>query len=171
MDISGMWRTLRPASSAMPRAGAGSEAAVGGITISVEQQCQAALPVSSGITVDLVTATVTSQRPGIAAQVSIGANFNSADGSYQGPTTAVGQGEFTATSSQTQATFVVARAVGWPVLGVGAEATWADGAPGSPALTYVEIACDPFVWWQWLVRILAVVGRPFSARATVPARR
>jgi hypothetical protein len=42
--------------------------------------------------------TVTSHRPGVAAQVSIGANLNSADGSYQGPTTTVGHGQFSASA-------------------------------------------------------------------------
>jgi hypothetical protein len=36
-------------------------------------------------------------RPGVAARVTIVANLNSPDGSYQGPTTIVGQGQFSAT--------------------------------------------------------------------------
>ena len=74
--------------------------------------------------------TITSNRPGVDAQVTIAANLNSPDGSYQGPTTAVGQGQFTSTSSQVHASFVVLPS-GWPVLGVGAETTWADGTPHS----------------------------------------
>ena len=35
--------------------------------------------------------TVTSQCPGVSAQVIVSANFNTPDGSYQGPTTTVGQ--------------------------------------------------------------------------------
>ena len=115
--------------------------------------------------------TVTSHRPGVAAQVTIGANLNSPDGSYQGPTTTVGTGQFTATSSQVQAGFVVLPAAGWPVLGVGAEAIWEDGAPQSFALNYWQLECDPLVWWQWLIRILAIVTRPFSARPSrIPHR-
>jgi hypothetical protein len=134
---------------------------VGGITISVAQECQTALPLQR-FAADEVTVTVTSQRPGVAGQVVIGANFNSPDGSYQGPTTNVGQGEFTASSSAVEARFVVLPAAGWPVLGVGASATWEDGAPDGAALTYELLACDPLIWWQWLIRLLAVVARPFS---------
>ena len=108
--------------------------------------------------------TVTSQRPGVAAQVLIGANFNSQDGSYQGSTTTVGQGQFTASGSDVEARFVVLPAAGWPVLGVGAVATWEDGAPESAALTYEQLACDPLIWWQWLIRLLAVLTRPFATR-------
>jgi hypothetical protein len=80
------------------------------------------------------------EREGVAAQVSIGANFNSPDGSYQGPTTPVGQGQFIATSSHVHAGFVVLPS-GWPVLGVGAEATWEDGAPPSFART-LSVLCS-----------------------------
>jgi hypothetical protein len=135
----------------------------GAITISVTQQCQIALPLPN-YAPDEVTVTVTSHRPGVAAQVSIAANFNSPDGSYQGPTTTVGQGQFTATSSHVHAGFVVLPAAGWPVLGVGAVATWEDGAPESAALTYEQLACDPWIWWQWLIRVLAVVVGPFAPR-------
>ncbi len=131
-----------------------------GITISVAQECQPALPLQK-FTADEVTVTVTSDRPGVGAQVLIGANFNSPDGSYQGPTTAVGQGQFTATDSQVDARFVVLPAAGWPVLGVGAVATWDDGAPEGAALTYELLVCDPLIWWKWLIRLLAVVARPF----------
>jgi hypothetical protein len=110
--------------------------------------------------------TVTSHRPGVAAQVTIGANFNTADGSDQDPTTMVGHGQFTATSSHVHAGFIVLPS-GWPVLGVGAEATWADGAPQSFALNYWQIDCDPWVWWRWLIRALVILTRLFSA-ATSP---
>lgn len=163
MDIPDMWRSMRPDSAGMPRPGAHLEAAAPGITITVTQQCQVTLPFSS-VPADEVTVTVTSHRPGVAAQVSIGANLNSANGSYQGPTTTVGQGQFTATGSQVHAGFVVLPAAGWPVLGVGAEAIWADGAAQSFALTYVELECNPLVWWRWLIRVLAMLTSPFSAR-------
>ncbi|HEV2370887.1 MAG TPA: hypothetical protein VGS19_01850 [Streptosporangiaceae bacterium] len=84
MDIAGMWRGMRAGPADVPRPGA-HQAPADGITLSsVTQQCQVALPVP-GITPDEVTVTVTSQRPGVAAQVTIGANLNSQDGSYQGP--------------------------------------------------------------------------------------
>src|SRR5947209_11545754 len=171
IDIAGMWRDIRAVPTEAPRPGAHQETAgVGGISISVAQECQAALPMQS-LAADEVTVTVTSHRPGVAAQVTIGANLNSPDGSYQGPTTTVGTGQFTATSSQVQAGFVVLPAAGWPVLGVGAEATWEDGAPQSFALNYWQLECDPLVWWQWLIRILAIVTRPFSARISrIPHR-
>jgi hypothetical protein len=166
MDIGGRWRSMRADPAEAPRPGAHQQTAGPGITISVAQQCQVALPLASASPVDEVSVTVTSHRPGVAAQVSIGANLNSPDGSYQGPTTTVGQGQFTATGSQVHTGFVVLRAAGWPVLGVGAEATWADGAPASFDLTYVQLACDPLVWWQWLIRIVAVLTRPFSAETS-----
>src|SRR5262249_38861061 len=106
MDIADMWRSMRSGSDEVPRPGAHLEAAGQGITITVTQECQVALPLS-GSRADEVTVTVTSQRPGVAAQVNIGANLNSPDGSYQGPTTTVGQGQFTATDSEVQAGFVV----------------------------------------------------------------
>jgi hypothetical protein len=136
-----------------------------GITISVVQQCQVTLPIQR-FTADEVTVTVSSHRPGVAAQVLIGANLNSQDGTYQGPTTAVGQGQLTATDSQVHAHFVVLPAAGWPVLGVGAVATWEDGAAESAALTYEQLACDPLIWWQWLTRLVAVVARPFFPKTS-----
>jgi hypothetical protein len=159
-----MWRSMRSGSDEVPRPGAHLEAAGQGITITVTQQCQVALPLSDS-RADEVTVTVTSQRPGVAAQVSVGANLNSPDGSYQGPTTTVGQGQFTATDSEVQAGFVVLPAAGWPVLGVGADATWADGSTQSFALTYVELQCDPLVWWRWVIRVLAVLTSPFLDRS------
>jgi hypothetical protein len=164
MDIADLWRSMRSDPAEVPRPGARLEAAGQGITIAVTQQCQVTLPLSS-FPADEVTVTVTSQRPGVAAQVSIGANLNSPDGSYQGPTTTVGQGQFTVTDSEVQAGFVVLPAAGWPVLGVGADATWADGTTQSFALTYVELQCDPLVWWRWVIRVLAFLTSPFSARS------
>ena len=164
MDIAGMWRSTRSDPAEVLRPGAHLEDAGQGITITVTQQCQVALPLSDS-RADEVTVTVTSQRPGVAAQVSIGANLNSPDGSYQGPTTTVGQGQFTATDSEVQAGFVVLPAAGWPVLGVGAEATWADGSTQSFALTYVELQCDPLVWWRWVIRVLAILTSPFFERS------
>jgi hypothetical protein len=164
MDIAGMWRSMRSDPAEVPSPGAHLEAAGQGITITVTQQCQVALPLS-GSRADEVTVTVTSQRPGVAAQVTVGANLNSPDGSYQGPTTTVGQGQFTATDSEVQAGFVVLPAAGWPVLGVGADATWADGTAQSFALTYVELQCDPLVWWRWVIRVLAVLSSPFVERS------
>ena len=89
MDIAGMWRSMRADPADAPRPGAHQETAGPGITISVTQQCQVALPLA-GLTPDEVTVTVTSHRPGVGAQVAIAANFNSPDGSYQGPTTKLG---------------------------------------------------------------------------------
>ncbi len=160
MDIAGMWRSMRADSAEAPHAGAHQQAAGEGITIAVTQQCQATLPLA-GFTADEVTVTVTSHRPGVAAQVSIGANLNSPDGSYQGPTTTVGHGQFTtAARSRVRAGFAVLPS-GWPVLGVGAEAIWEDGAPHSIALVYEQLACDPWVWWRWPIRILDLLTRPF----------
>jgi hypothetical protein len=164
MDIAGMWHSMRSDPAGAPSPGAHLEAAGQGITITVTQQCQVALPLS-GSRADEVTVTVTSQRPGVAAQVTVGANLNSPDGSYQGPTTTVGQGQFTATDSEVQAAFVVLPAAGWPVLGVGADATWADGTAQSFALTYEELQCDPLVWWRWVIRALAVLSSPFVERS------
>jgi len=164
IDIAGMWRDIRAVPTEAPRPGAHQETAgVGGISISVAQECQAALPMQS-LAADEVTVTVTSQRPGVAAQVTIGANLNSPDGSYQGPTTMVGQGQFTATGSDIEARFVVLPAAGWPVLGVGAVANWEDGAPQGAALTYELLVCDPLVWWKWLLRLIAGVARAFGPR-------
>src|SRR5438045_2749377 len=98
LDIAGMWRSMRLASTEAPRAGEHQETAGVGITLTVTQECQTTLPLQR-FAADEVSVTVSSQRPGVAAQVLIAANFNSPDGSYQGPTTTVGQGQFTATSS------------------------------------------------------------------------
>jgi hypothetical protein len=161
MDIRDMWRSMHP--DEVPRPGVHQEAPAGGITITVAQQCQVALP-QFVIAPDEISVTVTSGRPGVAGQVSVSANLNSLDGTYQGPTSAVGQGQFTATSSEVQVGFVVVPTAGLPYVGVGAEVTWADGAPGSIALTYWEIECDGPVWWSWLMRLVAYVPWRFSAR-------
>jgi hypothetical protein len=60
------------------------------ITISVSQDCQVALPAAN--LVPEVSVTVTSNGGGVNSQVTIAANLNSPDGSYQGPTKRVGQG-------------------------------------------------------------------------------
>jgi len=170
MDIASLWQRLRAGPEDTPHPGAHQATAGPGITIDITQQCQKTLPVSA-LSADEVTVTVTSHRPGVAAQVTIGANLNSPDGSYQGPTTTIGTGQFTAASTQVQSGFVVLPAAGWPVLGVGAEATWADGAPQSFALNYWQLDCDPLVWWQWLIRIIAIVTRPFSVLGDRTERR
>lgn len=162
MDIAGTWRGLRANPADIPRPG--TQATPGDeIAISAMQQCQVALPLSTFVA-DAVTVTVTSGRPGVAAQVTIFANLNSVDGSYQGPTSQVGQGQFTATNSQVQASFVVLPSM-WPVLGLGAEAVWEDSAPDSFALTYVALVCRWAWWWLWLIRVLDVLTlRPLRAR-------
>lgn len=160
MDIPGVWRSRR---ADAPGAGAQLQTSGEEITIGITQQCQVALP--SGNMIPEINVTVTSNRPGILAQVTIAANLNSPDGSYQGPTTTVGHGQFTATSDNVRAGFV-ALPSGWPVLGVGAEATWADGAPHSVALTYVQLECDPWVWWRWLIPIVDILTRRFSTRSS-----
>jgi hypothetical protein len=165
MDISSFWRSLC-ASAGPPQAGAHIQTAEAGITINVMQDCRIALP--TGNRFPAVSVMVASNRPGVAAQVSVAANLNSPDGSYQGPTTVVGQGQFTATASSVLANFIVLPS-GWPVLGVGAEAIWADGAPNSLGLTYVQLECDPWVWWRWLIPVLNTLGR-FSVRTGSPSR-
>ena len=168
MDIAGMWRNMRVDPAAVPHVGAHLETAEQGITISVTQECQIALPPRSSM-IPAVSGTVASQRPGVAAQVTIAANFNSIDGSYQGPTTTVGQGQFTATNSEVQARFILLPS-GFPVLGVGAVADWADGVH-STTLTYQQIACNPWVWWRWLTPVVGVLSRAFSAiTSSIPTR-
>lgn len=162
MDIAGLWRRMRADPADFPHPGAHQEAAGAGITIDIAQQCQVALPLAA-LVGDEVTATVTSHRPGVAAQVTVGANLNSPDGSYQGPTTTVGHGQFTTTKPHVHVSFVVMPS-GWPVLGVGAEAIWEDGAPNSLALTYVELECTWVWWWRWLIRALDILTRPFATR-------
>jgi hypothetical protein len=156
MDIARTWHNTRSDPTVAPHAGAHLPAAGEEITISVSQECQVALPAAN--LVPEVSVTVTSNRPGVDAQVTIAANLNSPDGSYQGPTKIVGQGQFTSTSSQVHAGFV-ALPSGWPVLGVGAEAIWADGAPHSVTLNYVQLACDPWVWWRWVAPVLNILRR------------
>jgi hypothetical protein len=158
MDIAGMWRNMR---ADAPHAGAHQETAGGRTTISVTQECQVALPWANRV--PKVSVTITSNRPGMAAQVTIGANLNSPNGSYQGPTTTVGQGQFTATSSDVHVGFVVLPS-GWPVLGVGSVAVWADGEPNSYTLTYVQIECNPWVWWRWLIQSAFHLRSAFALR-------
>jgi hypothetical protein len=117
MEIAEIWRSMRPDPAGTPRAGAHLETAGQAITTSIRQECVIALPRAS-YSPDLVTVSVTSLRPGVAGQVTVGANLNSPDGSYQGPTTTVGHGQFTATSSQVLVRFVVLPCTGFPVLGM-----------------------------------------------------
>lgn len=156
MDVADMWRAMRRDPAARPYVGTQVATADEGISMSVTQDCQVALP--SANRVPEVTVTITSNRPGVAAQVTIAANLNTPDGSYQGPTMVVGQGQFSATTSIVGAGFVVIPS-GFPVLGVGAEAVWADGAPQSLTLNYYQLACDPWVWWRWLLPIFDLLRR------------
>jgi hypothetical protein len=157
MDIKDMWQRLSDRPSDVPRAGVHQQTAAEGITISgLTQQCQTAIPLPN-LVADEVTVTFTSSRLGQAAQVSVGANFNSLDGSYQGPTMTVGHGQFTATSSEVKVSFVVLPA-NWPLLGVGAQAVWEDGTQPSTALTYAELVCTWRWWWVWLIRVLSFAG-------------
>ncbi|MGI9005313.1 MAG: hypothetical protein ACR2FU_03790 [Streptosporangiaceae bacterium] len=161
MDLAGAWRETRGGSSAPPAAGSQTQSPGPGITVEVTQQCQIALP-QPNLTPDEVAVVVTSHRPGVAATVTIGANLNSLDGRYQGPTTTVGTGSFSATGTHVRTAFVVLPS-GWPILGVGAEAVWADGAANSFFLNYYQLACDPLVWWRWPVELLTILGRLFGA--------
>jgi hypothetical protein len=161
MDIADAWRTLRTNPADAPRAGAHLETAGQGITTTITQECVVALPRAS-YSPDLVTITVTSLRPGVAGHVTVGANLNSPDGSYQGPTTTVGHGEFTATSSQVVVHFVVLPWTGFPVLGFDAQVDWADGAPQSITLDYVLLECNPWVWWWWPSRFIDLLTRTFA---------
>ena len=79
MDIPRMWRSMRADPADAPHAGTHLETAEPGITISVTQECQIALPPQNNL-IPAVSVTVTSQRPGMAAQVVIGANFNTRTG-------------------------------------------------------------------------------------------
>lgn len=157
-----MWRQLHPGET--PQVGVSGPAQTDDIAItSVAQQCQVAVPAAT-LAADEVTVTVTSSRPGAAGDLSVFVNLNSADLSYQGPTIAVGQGQFTATDSEVQVSFVVLPTAGWPYLGVGAQATWADGSEQSVAITYVEIACRPWWWWtSWLIRVVVALEGAFAA--------
>jgi hypothetical protein len=94
---------------------------------SVIQECLVTLPERRN---RIPTASVTgsSLRPGVAGTVVIAANFNTADGNYQGPTTEVGSGTFTATSGQVDAHLIVLPS-GVPIMGVGAVADFEDGVP------------------------------------------
>jgi hypothetical protein len=158
VDIADRWRGMRAGPTDPPQAGAHRETDGEGITITVRQQCQTALPLPI-LGPEEVTVTVTSHRQGVGAQVTIGANLNSPDGSYQGPTTTVGQGQFTGGRSRVRVGFIVLPS-GWPVLGVGAQAAWEDGAPESFALTYVQLECT-WVWWlRWLIPVLDTMTRP-----------
>jgi hypothetical protein len=97
----------------------------------------------------------------VAGHVRVYANLNTPNGSYQGPTTKVGENDFSATSSEVSIRFVVLPWTGVPVLGFGAVVDWVDGAPQSLTLDYVLLACNPWVWWWWPTRVFDVLTRPF----------
>lgn len=158
MDIAQVWRTMRTDPADAPRPGV--QHADAGITVTVTQECQVSVPLK-GFSPDEVTVTVTSNRPGVAAQVNVGANLNTPSGSYQGPTIAVGTRQFTGAISKVRVGFVSLPS-GFSVLGIGVEAVWSDGAPSSFHLSYVEIPCDFWVWWRVLVPFLDTVTRPFA---------
>ncbi len=80
IDIAGTLHSMR----AGPPPGVRVKASGQEITISVIQECQVALP--SANLVPEVSVSTTSNRPGVAGQVTIGANLKSPDGNYQGPT-------------------------------------------------------------------------------------
>jgi hypothetical protein len=161
MDIARIWRDMSANPSNAPHAGAHLATPGEDITMSVTQECQVALP--WGNQIPEFTVIVTSNRPGVAADVTIAANVNSMNGNYQGPTTIVGQGQFTATNSEVRVGFIMLPS-GFPVAGVSAQAIWADGAPHSITLNYYLIACDPLVWWvRWIVAIVGFLRRPFVA--------
>jgi hypothetical protein len=166
MDIAALWRGLRTEPGETPRPGVSRQTAPPGISISFTQSCVTPIPLRHGYVADQVNVVVMSDRPGQPGQVIIAANLNSQDLSYQGPTWTVGEGEFTATTAQLQASFVLLPTGGLPVLGVGAQATWQDGTPDSAALTYAEIGCRPPAWWQWLIRIVAITSRSFESKAS-----
>jgi hypothetical protein len=165
MDIAGLWRSLRTDSAEVPRPGVSRQTDPAGISLSVSQFCEAPVPLVHRFVADHVTVTVTSNRPGQPGQVVMGGNFNSAGGNYQGPTWPIGEGQFTSTTSQVQASFVLIP-IRWPYLGVYAQVTWQDGTPDSLAITYVEIGCHPPIWWQWLIRIIAVTSRSFENKTS-----
>ena len=171
MDIARIWRSMSANPSDAPHAGAHLAAPGEDITMSVTQECQVALP--WGNRIPEFTVIATSNRPGVAAQVIIAANVNSLSGSYQGPTTIVGQGQFTVASSEVRVGFIMLPS-GFPLAGVSAQAIWADGAPESIALNYYLIACDPPVWWvRWIVSIVNFLRRPFASgsSSTLPRDR
>jgi|SRR5271166_462745 len=158
MDIADAWQRLRTDPAGVPRAGLHLETAGQQIATNITQECVVALP-RANYSPDLVTVTVNSFRPGVAGHVTVGANLNSRDFSYQGPTTTVGHGEFTAMTSQIVVRFVVLPWAGFPVLGFDAQVDWADGAPQSITLDYVLLECNPWVWWQWPARFIDLLTR------------
>jgi hypothetical protein len=157
MEIPDVWRHAQAhhATTAQVRPGQPQQAPPDSLAITdIVQQCQNIIPILHlNLLIDAVTVTVTSGRPGVGGQVTVGVNLNSFDGSYQGPVSIVGQGQFTATNSQFQTTFTIWPDQ-WPMLGVGAWTYWDDGAPKSFALEYKDIACGWPWWWRLLVRLL-----------------
>jgi hypothetical protein len=168
MDTARLWRGMQvdPAIALAP--GAHQQTADMGITLGVTQQCQVALPLWDSplwsFKPSEINVTVSSNRPGVAAKVTVAANLNSLDLNYQGSPITVGHGEFTATSGHIYAGFVGLRPAGWPLIGVGAFATWQDGAPDSVDLTYLLLECEPGFLSQWLLRVLAS-GQDIKRRA------
>jgi hypothetical protein len=156
MEIPDVWRRVQAhhADTAQVRPGEPQQAPPDSFAIDVVQQCRSIIPILHlNLLIDGVTVTVTLGRPGVGGQVTVGVNLNSLDGSYQGDVWIVGQGQFTATSSQFQTTFTIWPDQ-WPVLGVGAWADWDDGAPQSFALEYKDIVCGWPWWWLLLIRLL-----------------
>jgi hypothetical protein len=106
-----LWRSLR-AAAGPPQTGAHIQTVEAGITVDVMQDCRIALP--SGNRIPAVGVTVASNRPGVAAQVSIAANLNRTavirvDGRGPGP---VHRDRIICPGS------LVVLPSGWPVLGL-----------------------------------------------------
>jgi hypothetical protein len=157
MEIPEVWRRAqtRRGDTARPRHSEPQPMAADCLAITdVVQQCRRIIPILHlDLLVDGVAVTVTSGRPGVGGQVSVAVNLNSLDGGYQGPLLMERQGQFTATTSQVQATFTILPDQ-WPVLGVFARADWDDGAETCYALTYKDIACGWPWWWRLLTRLI-----------------
>lgn len=118
----------------------GSVAAAGGVHIKhVKQQCTVVRRAGKKVTVDRVTVTAVSGRPGVRAVLDFAYNLNSADGTYQGPAKRFAVRHFTKPKGKTSAWFSLAKTA-WPIMGLSVEATWSDGAAPSIDLTYVKVA-------------------------------
>ena len=74
MDVAALWRSLRTDPAKAPHIGAHQATAGEGIAINVAQTCQVALPARRNL-IPEVSVTITSNRPGVAAQVTIEANL------------------------------------------------------------------------------------------------
>ena len=106
-----------------------------------------------------VSVTVTSQRPGVAGQVTIASNFNTPDGSYQVIRQRSAKSSSRIRAHKSISAFILLPS-GFSVLGVGAVADYADGVH-SGALIYEQIACNPWVWWSWLNPVAGILSRVF----------